>query len=1532
MTIISQIHSKNRNQLISHIIIFFLLLNIVPISVFFVHTNSTGLSDKTVTLERMTSVPIQRLMKNSVSSSETSQISDLLNPILTPNYAIGGQKGVGAGNYQIYDSLIKVNSTSPNTQNSLVQGNPSERSTTFNIDNSLTNFSRNSLDFFFSNVTAMTDWRSIENETSGTDQLASTTYIEAAQKFEIQEDYANLTAVGAYITYRDLFSGGDYPQGTISIFDDSGGLPGSQLGSKTLESEFGNGTINYGVDVGPTWVEYSFEEPLKVTKGYYWIVLNDTGNQAQGYWNWFGQDDSTNGDTGNWAAKSNHGDSWNLVGFPTIDILSNFNILPTDINGNNLTYSTPEELSMTYNTTDGNYELSSFRFTANNTLTHNLYTNTSVSFSLLSHEDYSFTSHIINPVITFQVHNGSNAFWNLSFSTAGIDTLDIIRNRSVSINGIPSDWNGSSIYWNNSLIPEYTNLSDNVNVTWDGNSAHKYTFGNSTMVINTSSLTSFVEWDICFNTTNYISDFHLERNSLPLSLPLFANVTDTLNLLHSVSEPDGNASLWIEYNPTSKLITNNTNIAYSDNTVSYSWDINSTLDQLTTISGTYDLQVFWINSGKNKVGTYIRKIDLFIPTSLDVQTEAELIIGESLTVSAVYKSLHNATNVKNAKIWCDASWPSATDTYMNQISADLSFNASFDTSGITPGTLENITVKTEMSWFTNWTITVHIKFVENSTLSLDPSNLVLEWQNNISLKIDYRSIDETSISGAIVQVNDSYANYNTSISAYIYKLNTTDFPGIGFYPNIPVMVNHSDYLSRELNFSLTIIPGTTNITGYINGEFCLNNSEIFMPFANGSADNLNLNLQYFYSHTQNNLLSNEPLIESLVPHVSSVRETNSSWTLKFNPSQSGRFVINITFTLLNYRPALFIVNLNIEKALTQIQINSMSPIAVYYSNSAVFSAFFINADWNENITLSESGSIEIENDTHLEFLNRTGEYYWFRFSANQLTLGSHTIDITFSCLNFELCTESIVFTIVEMPTLRISDSNVHFSNNSSVMVEDSLGVSIGEYLTIDNISIDSLDNINLWLNGTPVLETSISNLQLSHTPFIFNLSTLEWQYGLYNLTIQVQKYGFQTQYYSHSIRILGLPVNLLVEIEPGKNIRQGEDIIFSSTLIYPGGIASEFSLDYMSQFSLNGVEISYYIVLKYQNESTLIFRETIPINELGQAQYTISGLYTIDAVGFSNVTITSSAGMSTLPASYVMTASELADFEIIPPAINIIDVITEVLILVAFILVTVFVSVTAIRTYRRKRTFHKSQVLINDRLIEESYEDIKSIRLVLIRHNSGLPIYVEKTIAEFSADTDALSGMSTAISQFIEDVSVNMVSRNANGSPKEKFESISREGFHMLIWNGHYSSILLISEKPLAEYFMERLYGLGKELEEKFKVQLNDLIDLDQFPQAEIKKMVRKYLSIHHFSAFVLNEGILTLKNIKLSKKDKKMVSLIKKSAFEKHGLQYFFSEQVISLLATKCKRSEAINFLEKAIKFNLLVECSQEELKQLGQ
>ena len=168
-------------------------------------------------------------------------------------------------------------------------------------------------------------WLIIENETEDSDTRVSATYIEAAQKFEIVEENANITQIKLYIQYIDLFKDGEYPQGTVSIFNDIDGEPGTPLGTTTLEEGFAS--LDLGVSIGPTWITFTFLDPINVVQGFYWIVLSDTGNQAAGFWEWYTQDDQTNGDTGDWAAKSSHDSSWVLNPFPPGDLLSEIRIL-----------------------------------------------------------------------------------------------------------------------------------------------------------------------------------------------------------------------------------------------------------------------------------------------------------------------------------------------------------------------------------------------------------------------------------------------------------------------------------------------------------------------------------------------------------------------------------------------------------------------------------------------------------------------------------------------------------------------------------------------------------------------------------------------------------------------------------------------------------------------------------------------------------------------------------------------------------------------------------------------------------------------------------------------------------------------------------------------------------------------------------------------------------------------------------------------------------------------------------------------------
>ncbi|MHA2294193.1 MAG: hypothetical protein ACXACK_18690 [Candidatus Hodarchaeales archaeon] len=290
------------------------------------------------------SVGVPKLIKKSENAfNSPTELSQ--NNCSQPNFAVGSQTGMGGGTYNVYDSLNVVNTTSLTTQNNIITGElpdgtgtPSERNASFTIG-AITDFTRNELQFRIQSATSAPDWREIENETSGVDDRLSGTYVEAAQEINITDDYANITDIHIYLQYYDdAFGSGGIPTGTVSIFNDSSGEPGIQLGTTTLEDSFT--TFDVGLQI-TAWVTYEFPNPINVTKGKYWLVLNDTSANAANYWVWYTQEDSTGEDYGEWLARSTHGGSWSHEPFPAGDIVSAIKILPTDVNMNKLTYSTP---------------------------------------------------------------------------------------------------------------------------------------------------------------------------------------------------------------------------------------------------------------------------------------------------------------------------------------------------------------------------------------------------------------------------------------------------------------------------------------------------------------------------------------------------------------------------------------------------------------------------------------------------------------------------------------------------------------------------------------------------------------------------------------------------------------------------------------------------------------------------------------------------------------------------------------------------------------------------------------------------------------------------------------------------------------------------------------------------------------------------------------------------------------------------------------------------------------------------------------
>ncbi|MFW9777534.1 MAG: hypothetical protein ACFFE8_01690 [Candidatus Heimdallarchaeota archaeon] len=1436
--------------------------------------------------------------------------------------AIGQQTGFGGKSYSVYDSFNWTSVEILTTQNTLSGGLPTGRTDSLTISDP-TGFTRQYGEFNISSVAASSDWRLIENfdntlrgpVNSDPNGLG---YYEVAMSFNITEAFVNVTKVRIINNFNPLGS----PQGTLYIVNSTGA--GQPDDNQVLTEKL---TLQV---TGIQWDTYTFSSPVFLTKGMYFVVMNDTLQDPSNYWLWYWQHDliDDGSEDGTAYSKQFSHSTWQPWGGGIATLPLQIEALPLEFNGTdyvNRTYTDPYSLGFSYNTSAGNRELTTFTWFAwNDTATHSFQTNTSVTFELTFVANYTYS---LNPILagsSYIAVNNSVVSWNLTFSTSVLNTTYNVRNHTVKISNFESDWNGTSIYWNNSLTQQYSDLPTNLDVSPFGNYATRYQHGvHTTIYINASDLSENTTWHTWFEAPNHLLNFTISLGSTPLGFPYKANVTDVLNLTFYNSNI-GNLTYWIDFPNGSTRTRVNINTTHS--IFWEEWDINNTVDQTTYVNGTYQLQAFWNNSDLTQVGTFTRKLDIYINTSLSVQADTEVIIGEKFNVTALYKTIHNDTDISRVRIWANASWPhgSKQNTSMNQL-IDDSYNASFITTGQNKGFIGTVTVSTHLGWFVNWSRIISVKFVEASTLTLNSTNIKLQWRENVTLRIEY---NDTTLFNAIENATitiDGNSAFNDSDNIYYFRLNSTSY-GIG-PQTIPVSASHNNYSSQNAVITLSITPGETTIEGAYKGQALGNATTVpeNLIFAASSQDQVTINLRYYSTFPTDLALNNTPSVNS--PGISDVTlqpETNFTWTIVLNPSAIGLFTVDVTFSMPNYNSSKFFFQINVIKAATEISSGISFPSPIYFTDSSDFYLLYNNTVYNELIPSVVPG---INDSAKIRFLNHTGFQYWFRFNSSQSTIGTNAVLISLAGADFETSNITVVFTVTEMPTLPIPLSLVHPINDGTVLVEDFLEITIDYFQTFRGVNITNLDEILLRLNGTLVPESTFMIKQFSQAPFSISVSTEGWQYGFYNLTLQVQTIGYQSQFVSLDLTLLGRPTWMELEILPGKTISQGENVTFTVSLHYNVTTGSGFGSS-LNLVPLENVEVFFYVILMYGNETSTIYEQTVLTDSNGQATYVIDGQFTLESIGFENITVSTGPSLSGLPTKLGLT--NLEEYHFVTPPQDLWELLAPLLLPLAGFLLAFGLAAAGVYRFNQSRKARKVRTIQVDRTIEKGFEDIKSIRLVIARHQSGLQFYSEKTIAELQADTDALSGMSAALSSFMEEVSESMRSRKED-AVEAKIETMSREGLHMLVWHGRYSSLLIISEIELPDYFRDRLDGLGHETEGKFELELKDFYSTDQIPSSIVKKIVRRHIPLHYFSAFVLNEGVLTLKDIKLSKKHNKMLKMIKKIMFTKEGVEYLFSEQIISYLATKYKRSEAIKFLDHAIELNLLVECNQEDLIQLG-
>ncbi|MHA2031491.1 MAG: hypothetical protein ACW99Q_19105, partial [Candidatus Kariarchaeaceae archaeon] len=342
--------------------------------------------------------------------------------------------------------------------------------------------------------------------------------------------------------------------------------------------------------------------------------------------------------------------------------------------------------------------------------------------------------------------------------------------------------------------------------------------------------------------------------------------------------------------------------------------------------------------------------------------------------------------------------------------------------------------------------------------------------------------------------------------------------------------------------------------------------------------------------------------------------------------ERGDFTFEINFTKSNFNTYTHSLIFNVTKGDSEV-IPSTTSITTYYSNDAEFSLTWQSIP---NPNISSSPILRIINTSNIviqptspEWLNNViihrmdNGNYSFTVISNRV--GTVVITIHLYSDQYNLVSIDLQINITLMPTFE-----PQISYQSELIVGESLIISWDQWLSTnnENIPIDELQVLNdgLSIEYAPVDITELS--------FDITIDTEDFSQGFHNLTLIASSYGYENHNLSVFIEIIGREIEISIEIFP-EDLIQGLDFIIKAILTYVSlqtdsvGFGSSMSL-----VPLEGVSVSFLVKIKYENGTTVPLEYDTTTNALGEAEFTVTGIYTLSAEGIESIKVTSEATAS----------------------------------------------------------------------------------------------------------------------------------------------------------------------------------------------------------------------------------------------------------------------------------------------------------------
>ncbi|MHA2232108.1 MAG: MSCRAMM family protein, partial [Candidatus Hodarchaeales archaeon] len=613
------------------------------------------------------------------------------------------------------------------------------------------------------------------------------------------------------------------------------------------------------------------------------------------------------------------------------------------------------------------------------------------------------------------------------------------------------------------------------------------------------------------------------------------------------------------------------------------------------------------------------------------------------------------------------------------------------------------------------------------------------------------------------------------------------------------------------------------------------------------------------------------LINDLIPDIigsytaKGPLSATGNHTFTFTGAPLGSYAVNITLAATGYDAALYQIRFVVERNPTAAENPSLQPGSIQpVLFGETFTFYFIWQDSNHSSPIV-GASIEI-NETAVTELSALGGNYSFLFYSP--AIGTYGANISLSKTGYEPMSYLLTFVVQPRPT------QVPVATSSDHEIPDSVDAGdlvLGQYFWIDtnsSLSVPAGNVIAFW-NETPATQASF--LQSLDGDYSITIDTNEKHWGHYNLTLQFWKYGYENQSLTFSFEIKGLTVHLIMEDIPEHLVR-GEDFVLEATL-FRNQSSNRLMLLQEADSPVPDELILFTVVVTFDNGTQHTFTLVDPTDDDGIAHFPLSRddtkhIKSVDEIKASYAGSTAykpsehSVPQSNLP-SVISGATDTPFFDEIWNFVldNLLFIIIGAIILLALGSVSGYQLWTYQITARRHRAINRKM------------QEIRLLRMVIIRHKDGVPLFSKSVFGVGKDVAEAIAGMSAAIGSFMEGLSAKTI-EGAGHTPGSSTEFVRMEqrGLHMLQRKGDHTSVIMISEGPLGKFMEENITKLQLEVENRYSKQFARFFTNEQVPESQLKPLVYHHLYLGLLEPLHLNVRKIRAEERNLTSEERRIV------------------------------------------------------------